>query len=328
MSMIRVENLVKRFGSITAVDGISFDVEDKTIFGFLGPNGAGKTTTINILCTLLAPTSGKAYINGHDCHTESSEVRRAIGIVFQDSSLDKDLTARENLVFHAHLYGVEKAERTGRVEDALRFVDLQGRADDLVKTFSGGMKRRLEVARGLIHRPKVLFLDEPTLGLDPQSRGNLWEFITELPRRHEVTIFMTTHYMEEAEVCDKIAIIDNGRIIVSGTPQELKNTMGGDVVYLKTSDNRRAIEEIRSAFHIEAEEKDGEIFITTLKGDGIVPEIIRRIGERVLAVRMQKPTLNDVFLKLTGKEIRDETVSAGSDIRETVRAYRRRHDRG
>jgi ABC-2 type transport system ATP-binding protein len=328
MPMIRVENLVKRFGSITAVDGISFDVEDKSIFGFLGPNGAGKTTTINILCTLLAPTSGKAFINGHDCHTESSEVRRAIGIVFQDSSLDKDLTARENLVFHAHLYGVQKADRMRRVEDALRFVDLHGRADDLVKTFSGGMKRRLEVARGLIHRPKVLFLDEPTLGLDPQSRGNLWEFITDLPRRHEVTIFMTTHYMEEAEVCGKIAIIDQGRIIASGTPNELKKSMGGDVVYLKTSDNGRAVEEIRRVFHVEAEEKDGEIFISALKGDDVVPEIIRTIGERVLAVRMQKPTLNDVFLKLTGKEIRDETVSSGSDIKETVRAYRRRHDRG
>lgn len=328
MPMIRVENLVRKFGGITAVDGISFDVEDRTIFGFLGPNGAGKTTTINILCTLLAPTSGKAYINGHDCHTESSEVRRAIGIVFQDSSLDKDLTARENLVFHAHLYGVPKGDRAGRVEDALRFVDLQGRADDLVKTFSGGMKRRLEVARGLIHRPKVLFLDEPTLGLDPQSRANLWEFITELPRRHEVTVFMTTHYMEEAEVCGRIAIIDKGRIIRSGSPRELKNTVGGDVVYLKTSDNKRAVEEIRAVFRLEAEEKDGEIFITAPKGDDFVPEVIRRIGERVLSVRMQKPTLNDVFLKLTGKEIREETVSSGSDLRETVRAYRRRHDRG
>ena len=327
--MIRVESLVRKFGSITAVDGISFDVEGGTIFGFLGPNGAGKTTTINILCTLLAPTSGKAYINGYDCHTESSAVRRAIGIVFQDSSLDKDLTARENLVFHAHLYGVEKRDRMRRVEEALRFVDLQGRADDLVKTFSGGMKRRLEVARGLIHRPKVLFLDEPTLGLDPQSRAKLWEFITELPRRHEVTIFMTTHYMEEAEVCGRIAIIDNGRIILSGSPQELKDTMGGDVVYLKTSDNRSAAEEIRSIFGVSAEEKDGEIFITTSRqGDDIVPEMIRRIGEKVLAVRMQRPTLNDVFLSLTGKEIRDETASSGDGIREAVRAYRRRHDRG
>ncbi len=325
MRIIKVENLVKRFGNITAVDDISFDIEEGSIFGFLGPNGAGKTTTINILCTLLAPTSGKAYLNGHDCNTESAEVRKAIGIVFQDSSLDKDLTARENLMFHAYLYNVDKSERKPRVEDALRFVDLYGRADDLVKKYSGGMKRRLEVARGLIHRPKVLFLDEPTLGLDPQSRMNLWEFITELPKKHKVTIFMTTHYMEEAEVCDKIAIIDKGKIIASGTPQELKKTVGGDIIYLKTDDNNKAIENIKNLFDIEAFEKDGEIYISTLKGDACIPEIIREIGERVLSVRMQRPTLNDVFLKLTGKEIREETPSSGDYMKEAVRAYRRKH---
>ncbi len=328
MNIIKVENLVKKFGSITAVDGISFNVAENTIFGFLGPNGAGKTTTINILCTLLAPTSGRAYLNGYDCYTESSEVRKSIGIVFQDSSLDKDLTARENLMFHAYLYNVGKSERKKRVEDALKFADLQERADDLTKKFSGGMKRRLEVARGLIHKPKVLFLDEPTLGLDPQSRSNLWEFITELPRKNDVTIFMTTHYMEEAEVCDRIAIIDKGRIIASGTPQELKKIVGGDVIYLKTHDNKRALEEIRNLFDVEVSEKDGEIFISTPKGDACIPALIREIGDLVLSVRMQRPTLNDVFLKLTGKEIRDEAVSPGDDIKEAVRSYRRRHDRG
>lgn len=328
MQIIRVENLVKKFGSITAVGGISFEVEENSIFGFLGPNGAGKTTTINILCTLLAPTSGSAHLNGHDCYRESSAVRKSIGIVFQDSSLDKDLTARENLLFHAYLYNVEKTERLTRVDTALRFAGLMERADDLVKTFSGGMKRRLEVARGLIHRPKVLFLDEPTLGLDPQSRANLWEFITELPKKNDITIFMTTHYMEEAEVCDKIAIIDKGRIIASGTPQELKKIIGGDVIYLRTADNKKALEEIRNLFGVDASEKDGEIFISSLKGDAFVPALIREIGERVLSVRMQRPTLNDVFLKLTGKEIREETASAGDDIKEAVRSYRRRHDRG
>ncbi len=326
MQIIRVENLVKKFREITAVDGISFEVEENTIFGFLGPNGAGKTTTINILCTLLAPTSGRAFLNGHDCYRESGAVRKSIGIVFQDSSLDKDLTARENLMFHAYLYNVDKSERRARVDDALRFADLSERADNLIKTFSGGMKRRLEVARGLIHRPKVLFLDEPTLGLDPQSRANLWEFIAELPRQHDVTIFMTTHYMEEAEVCDRIAIIDKGRIIASGTPRELKKTVGGDVIYLKTDDNRRAIEDIRDLFDPGASEKDGEIFISAQKGEACIPEIIRALGERVLSVRMQRPTLNDVFLKLTGKEIREEG-SSGGDIKEAVRAYRRRHDR-
>ena len=327
MQIIKVENLIKRFGSITAVDNISFEVEEGSIFGFLGPNGAGKTTTINILCTLLSPTSGKASLNGHDCNSESSEVRKSIGIVFQDSSLDKDLTARENLIFHSYLYNVPKTERKERVEDALRFVDLQDRADDLVKKFSGGMKRRLEVARGLIHRPKVLFLDEPTLGLDPQSRTNLWEFITGLPKKHKVTIFMTTHYMEEAEVCDKIAIIDKGKIIASGTPQELKKIIGGDVIYLRTSDNKKAMEDIKNLFDVEVSEKDGELFFSTLKGDACIPKIIREIGEKVLSVRMQRPTLNDVFLKLTGKEIREETASSGDSIKEAVRSYRRRHDR-
>ncbi len=328
MQIIRVDNLVKKFGPITAVDGISFGVEEKTIFGFLGPNGAGKTTTINILCTLIAPTAGSASLDGHDCYSESAKVRRAIGIVFQDSSLDKDLTARENLMFHAYLYDVPKTERKKRVEDALEFAELKDRADNLIKTFSGGMKRRLEVARGLIHRPKVLFLDEPTLGLDPQSRQNLWEFITDLPRKHDVTIFMTTHYMEEAEVCDKIAVIDKGRIIASGSPQELKKIIGGDVIYLKTADNKKAIEEIRGLLGIDASEKDGEIFISVTKGEACIPEIIREIGEQVLSVRMQRPTLNDVFLKLTGKEIREESASPGDDIKEAVRSYRRRHDRG
>ncbi|MBA4371347.1 MAG: ABC transporter ATP-binding protein [Thermodesulfovibrio sp.] len=328
MQIISVENITKRFGNITAVDGITFGVEENSIFGFLGPNGAGKTTTISILCTLLDPTSGKAFLNGHDCSTESDAVRKSIGIVFQDSSLDKDLTARENLTFHARLYRVARAERKQRVEAALEFAGLQDRADDLIKKFSGGMKRRLEVARGLIHRPKVLFLDEPTLGLDPQSRAGLWEFITELPKKHEITIFMTTHYMEEAEVCDQIAIIDKGKIIASGTPQSLKKLVGGDVIYLRTSDNTKAADTLQKLFGLEAAEKDGEIFISTPRGDSCIPSIIREIGDTVLSVRMQRPTLNDVFLKLTGKAIREEIQTAGNDVKETVRSYRRRHDRG
>src|SRR3989337_4520520 len=224
--IIKVEHLTKRFDGITAVNDISFEVEEGTIFGFLGPNGAGKTTTINILCTLLSPTSGKAFVNGHDCEKEPSEVRRSIGLVFQDTTLDKDLTAYENLAFPAYLYSVKRSEIKPRVDEALRFVGLYDRKDDLVKKFSGGMKRRLEVARGLIHRPKGLFLDEPTLGLDPQSRTNLWDFIVALPKKHQVTIFMTTHYMEEAEVWDRIAIIDKGKIIALDTPENLKQTVG------------------------------------------------------------------------------------------------------
>lgn len=324
MPIITVDRLVKKFGNITAVDDISFEVEEGTIFGFLGPNGAGKTTTINILCTLLSPTSGRVSINGHDCMEEPARVRESIGIVFQDTTLDKDLTAYENLLFHAYLYAVRKSEIKGRVSDALRFVGLYERKGDLVKKFSGGMKRRLEVARGMLHRPKVLFLDEPTLGLDPQSRANLWEFITELPRRHNVTVFMTTHYMEEAEVCHTIAVIDNGKIIASGSPEELKKTVGGDVIYLKTTDNKKAGEEIKKIFGLEAKEKNDELYITTEKGEACIPKLIRALSDMVVSVRLQRPTLNDVFLKLTGKAIREEEATGMDTIKEEIRAYRRR----
>ena len=323
--IIKVDNLVKTFDGITAVNNISFEVEEGTIFGFLGPNGAGKTTTINILCTLLSPTSGRAFIAGHDCLKEPAEVRKAIGIVFQDTTLDKDLTASENLIFHAYLYNVAKDEMKQRVESVLKFVDLYDRKDDLVRKFSGGMKRRLEVARGLLHRPRVLFLDEPTLGLDPQSRTNLWEFISELPEKHNVTIFMTTHYMEEAEVCDRIAIIDNGKIIVMGTPDELKKAIGGDVVYIRTTDNVNAKKEIERLFGLKVSEKGEELYMTCGMGDTCIPDMIRAIGEKVLSVRLQRPTLNEVFLKLTGKAIREEEVSSDEGVKEYVRAYRRRH---
>jgi ABC-2 type transport system ATP-binding protein len=328
MSIISVNNLSRQFGHITAVDNISFEVEEGTIFGFLGPNGAGKTTTINILCTLLAPTSGKASIAGFDCTSQSSKVRTNIGIVFQDTTLDKDLTAYENLMFHAYLYDVKKSDMKKRINDALQFVDLFDRRDDLVKKFSGGMKRRLEVARGLIHRPRVLFLDEPTLGLDPQSRANLWEFVVELPRKHNMTIFMTTHYMEEAEACDRIAIIDSGKIIASGTPDELKKTVGGDVIYIRTSDNKKAKKEIEGLINSGVSEKNGELYMTTPKGDACIPEIIRAIGEDVLSVRLQRPTLNDVFLKITGKQIRDHEASSNDNIKENIRAYRRKFGKG
>ncbi len=325
MSIIKVENLIKIFNSIIAVNDISFEVEEGTIFGFLGPNGAGKTTTINILCTLLSPTSGRAFIARHNCTNESSEVRKAIGIVFQDTTLDKDLTAYENLIFHAYLYNVPKTEMQRRVNDVLRFVDLFDRKNDLVKKFSGGMKRRLEVARGLIHRPRVLFLDEPTLGLDPQSRANLWEFITKLPDEHNVTVFMTTHYMEEAEVCDKIAIIDRGKIITLGTPDELKRIVGGDVVYIKTTDNVSTKEDIEKLLGLPVSEKADELYFTCDMGNTCIPEMMRMIREKVLSVRIQRPTLNDVFLKLTGKAIREEEASPEEGVKEFVRAYRRRH---
>ena len=327
MSIIKVKNLSRRFGAVTAVNDVSFEVDEGVIFGFLGPNGAGKTTTINILCTLLSPTSGTASISGHDCSKDPAEVRKSIGIVFQDTTLDKDLTAYENLMFHAYLYGMKRADMKKLINDALYFVGLFERRNDLVKKFSGGMKRKLEVARGLLHRPKVLFLDEPTLGLDPQSRANLWEFIVKLPRKHNVTVFMTTHYMEEAEVCDRIAIIDNGEIVTMGTPDELKKTVGGDVIYLRTTDNKKAARDIARLFNLSVSEKDNELYFTTSRGDACIPEIIKATGDTVLSVRLQRPTLNDVFLKMTGKEIREGDVSSDDTIKETVRAYRRRFGR-
>ena len=323
MSIIKVENLFKRFDDLTAVNDISFDVDEGTIFGFLGPNGAGKTTTINILCTLLYPTSGSASISGYDCKKESSDVRKSIGIVFQDTTLDKDLTAYENLMFHSYLYNVKLSEMKERIHDALHFIGMYDRRDDLVKKFSGGMKRRLEVARGLLHRPKVLFLDEPTLGLDPQTRANLWELIVELPKKHNVTVFMTTHYMEEAEVCDKIAIIDNGRIIAVDTPAELKKTLGGDVIYIKTLDNKKARSEIEKTLGFDVSEKDGELFMPCSMGDACIPEIIRSVSD-VQSVRLQRPTLNDVFLKMTGKDIREEGMSEGDIFKDVIRSHRRR----
>ena len=323
--VIKVQNLVKRYNHITAVNDISFQVEESTIFGFLGPNGAGKTTTISILCTLLSPTSGNAYIAGYDCMKYPSEVRKSIGIVFQDSTLDKDLTGYENLVFHAYLYNVPKSNIKNRVYSVLNFVGLYERKDELVKKYSGGMKRRLEVARGLIHNPRVLFLDEPTLGLDPQSRANLWEFIIKLPEEQNVTIFMTTHYMEEAEVCNKIAIIDNGKIIASGSPDELKKIIGGDVVSIITKDNILARDQIERLLKLQVSEKGNELYMTCNQGETCIPELIRSLGDKVLSVKIQRPTLNDVFLKLTGKTIREEDLSESNSSKESVRVYKRRH---
>ncbi|RMG71097.1 MAG: ATP-binding cassette domain-containing protein [Nitrospirae bacterium] len=328
MYAIEVDRLSKHYNGLKAVDNISFQVPGGIIFGFLGPNGAGKTTTINILCTIAHPTSGTAKVNGYDCLKQPDRVRQSIGIVFQDTTLDKDLTAYENLLYHAILYNVPKGQRRQKVEEALRFVDLYERRDDFVRRFSGGMKRRLEVARAIVHQPKVLFLDEPTIGLDPQSRKSLWDFIVRLPEEQGVTVFMTTHYMDEAEVCHQIAIIDRGRIIASGSPNELKKQVGGDVIYLKTTDNQESLRLLREKTTYEAELKDDEIFVPVRRGDACIPEIIRLLGKRVTSVRMQRPTLNDVFIKLTGKRIREEAQDSSDQLKEAIRAYRRRFDRG
>jgi ABC-2 type transport system ATP-binding protein len=324
MSIISVQNLSKLFKTLKAVDDISFDVTEGEVFGFLGPNGAGKTTTINILCTLLSPSGGSAGIAGYDCVKNPDEVRAAIGLIFQDTTLDTGLTAYENLKFHAYLYNLDRKLTEHRIDEMLGVVELRGRKHDLIKTFSGGMKRRLEIARGLLHYPRVLFLDEPTLGLDPQTRNTIWDFIAALRKKEGITVFMTTHYMEEAENCDRIAIMDHGRIIAEGTPARLKGTVHGDIIHLVTADNRLAREELRKTFNIAAREENGGLSLEAEQGDELIPKLIHGLPVRTLSVSLKKPTLNDVFLRLTGRTIRDEGLQNGREItREFVRSHRR-----
>jgi ABC-2 type transport system ATP-binding protein len=324
MSIIAANNLTKQFKTVTAVDGVSFAVEEGEVFGFLGPNGAGKTTTISILCTLLAPTSGSASIAGFDCVAQPDQVRSSIGLIFQDTTLDTGLTAYENLKFHAYLYNLDRKLAEKRIDEMLEVVELTARKRDLIKNFSGGMKRRLEIARGLLHYPRVLFLDEPTLGLDPQTRNTIWEFINTLRQREKITVFMTTHYMEEAENCGRIAIIDNGNIIAQGTPAKLKELVRGDIIRISTEDDRKAIAEIRSNFAIVAREENGGLFLETERGEEFIPKLIHSLSMRTRSVSLEKPTLNDVFLKLTGRTIRDDVLRDDKEVtREFVRSHRR-----
>jgi ABC-2 type transport system ATP-binding protein len=324
MPIITVNNLTREFKSLTAVDHVSFSVEEGEVFGFLGPNGAGKTTTINILCTLLAPTSGTAAIAGHDCVRQSDQVRSAIGLIFQDTTLDTGLTAYENLKFHAYLYNLDRKLAEKRIDEMLEVVELSSRKHDLIKNFSGGMKRRLEIARGLLHYPRVLFLDEPTLGLDPQTRNTIWEFIGTLRQRERITVFMTTHYMEEAEHCGRIAIIDHGKIIALDTPALLKRMVHGEIVRLSTVDDVLAATEIRNRFGIEPQTENGGLLIETERAEELVPRLLQGLPVETRSVSIQKPSLNDVFLKLTGRTIRDEVLKDDKEItREFVRGHRR-----
>jgi ABC-2 type transport system ATP-binding protein len=305
MSSIEVIDLVKSFGPLTAVDKISFEVEDGEVFGFLGPNGAGKTTTINVLCTLMRPTAGRARVAGYDVTSQRDAVRQSIGLVFQDPSLDDQLTAYENLQFHAHVYDVPGRERAQRIEEVLRVVELWDRRDAVVRTFSGGMKRRLEIARGILHHPRVLFLDEPTLGLDPQTREHVWEYILEVQQAHHITIFMTTHYMDEAEHCGRIAIIDQGRIVALNTPDALKRMVGVDIVTVQTEDSEWAAREIRERYGLEPQRDDTRLRLEVEAGAEFIPRLVRDLGVAVRSVDLHRPTLDDVFLKLTGRAIRE-----------------------
>jgi ABC-2 type transport system ATP-binding protein len=324
MPIIKVQNLSKQFKTLKAVDDISFSVYEGEVFGFLGPNGAGKTTTINILCTLLSPSAGRAEIAGYDCAKNPDEVRAAIGLIFQDTTLDTGLTAYENLKFHAYLYNLDRRLTERRIDEMLGVVELENRKHDLIKNFSGGMKRRLEIARGLLHYPRVLFLDEPTIGLDPQTRNTIWDFINALRKKEKITVFMTTHYMEEAENCDRIAIMDHGRIIALDTPARLKNMVHGDIITLVTSDNHRAIQEIERNFGMKTWTENGGVCIEAEKGDEFIPKLIQALSVETRSVGLKKPTLNDVFLRLTGRTIRDEGLQNDKEItREFVRSHRR-----
>jgi ABC-2 type transport system ATP-binding protein len=315
MAAIETEKLVKNYGDLEAVRGIDLDVAEGEVFGFLGPNGAGKSTTINMLCTLLRPTSGHALVAGHDVAREPDAVRRSIGLVFQDPALDDQLSARENLDFHGFIYGLGGRQLDERIKEALAMVELTERASSLVRTFSGGMKRRLEIARGLIHRPHVLFLDEPTIGLDPQTRGRIWAYLADVRRQEGITIFMTTHYMEEAEFCDRIAIIDRGTIQALGTPDELKAMVGGDVVTVGTPDTQAAAAEVRAAFEVEPQIVAGALRIEVADGAEFIPRLVRALSVPVTSVELRRPSLDDVFIKLTGRAIRDEEASDRDRLR-------------
>lgn len=324
MEIITLKNLTKKFNGLTAVNNVSFTVGEGEVFGFLGPNGAGKTTTISMLATLLEPTSGGAFVNGFNIKTEKNEVRKSIGIVFQDPSLDEELTAYENMDFHGRLYHVPKEIRKEKIEELLRLVELDERKNDLVKKFSSGMRRRLELARGLLHHPKALFLDEPTLGLDPQTRNRIWEYIKRLNKEKKVTIILTTHYMEEADrLCDRVAIIDKGKIIALDTPGNLKNGIGGDLITVETSEAKLLASQIgKFSWISSAREHDGFLTINVREAEKHVAEIANfscQKGIEIKSIIVHKPTLEDVFLHFTGRTIREEEA----DLKEHVRMRRR-----
>lgn len=319
-----MEHLTKRFGDLTAVDDISFSIREGEIFGFLGPNGAGKTTTLSILSTLLSPTEGSATVNGYDVTTRKADVRRSIGVVFQDPTLDEELTAWENMDIHRRLYGMKKSQ--DKINELLRLVELENRKRQLVKNFSGGMKRRLEIARGLLHEPRILFLDEPTLGLDPQTRNHLWDYIRNMNREKKVTIILTTHYMDEAEkLSDRVAIIDMGKIIALDTPGALKEQLGGSVIRIESNETTKVREKLadvdwlkRLSLH------NGFVDLTLQNAEKRIAEVIKMLNEVTIdSVSLKIPTLEDVFLNYTGKTIREQEASAKDRMRQQRRATRR-----
>ncbi|MBB6452353.1 ABC-2 type transport system ATP-binding protein [Salirhabdus euzebyi] len=323
--IVEVKGLKKNYKDFEAVKGVDFHVESGEIFGFLGPNGAGKSTTINMLSTIVKPSEGKAFINGFDIVKQKNKVRSSIGLIFQESTLDEKLTANENLMLHCKFYGVEKNLREARIQEVLEIVDLTDRRTNVVETFSGGMKRRLEIARGLLHYPKVLFLDEPTVGLDPQTRAHIWEYILKLKEKAGITIFLTTHYMDEAEICDRVAVMDGGNLIALDTPDELKRNVGGDILEVTTENNEEAKKLIKATYLTEVKELEQVLSFHVTKGDEFLVEFIKTFNIPIKSVNLRRPTLNDVFLQLTGREIREEVISQKDRMKKQLRQGRRGH---
>ncbi len=324
--VIETNKLTKSFDTLTAVDNLDIAVETGEIFGLLGPNGAGKTTTISMLCTILRPTSGTAKVNGFDIVKEATEVRKSIGMVFQDPSVDDRLTGRENLQMHADLYGVPTNEQKRRINEVLELVRLDERADDLLRTYSGGMRRRLELARGLIHYPKVLFLDEPTIGLDPQTREAIWQYVRELRKIHDITVVLTTHYMDEADrLCDRIAIMDYGKIIALDTSPNLKDTLAGDVIVVKSSNLEALSLSIVKELGLEKIQRVNDTLeITVRNGKSLMPRVMEIATQNKIFVEsivLREPNLEDVFLHYTGRVIREE---AGGKELHGIAAIKRR----
>jgi ABC-2 type transport system ATP-binding protein len=323
---IETIDLTRRFNGLVAVDKLNISVQSGEVFGLLGPNGAGKTTTISMLCAILKPTSGTAKVNGFDIVRQDMQVRKSIGIVFQDPSIDDRLTGRENLYMHANLYGVPPGEQESRITSVLKLVELEDRADDLMRTYSGGMRRRLEIARGLIHYPKVLFLDEPTIGLDPQTREHIWEHIEELRKTHDVTIVLTTHYMDEADrLSDRIAIMDYGKIVASDTSYNLKETLEGDVITVKTNEAVKLSSIVAGTSGILKANIAGDgLELTVHGGKALLPRIVEAAAKNdifVESVSLREPNLGDVFLHYTGRAIRAE---GGEELHGLTAARRRR----
>jgi ABC-2 type transport system ATP-binding protein len=307
--IIMTDGITKRYKELLAVDHINISIDEGEIFGLLGPNGAGKTTLLSMLATLVKSSEGTATVNGYDINRNPGAVRKSIGMVFQAPSSDEILTARENLYLHALMYGVPADARSRRIDEVLQLVDLKDRENSRVKTYSGGMRRRLELARGLLHKPKILFLDEPTLGLDPQTREHMWAYIERLASEEKVTIVITTHYMEEADsLCDRVAIVDHGKIIALDSPANLKLRLGKSMIKAKAANPN--IEKIRALPYVsKAESGDGVINITLSEAGSHIQEVLCSLGETSF-VELREPTLNDVFILLTGKQIREESAES------------------